>query len=231
MLDHLCARSHPDRRRRPRPVEQRRGGASPQHRHVVDAVPTSEHRPDHRQGLRTAVRAVPGHALCLTRTSAARSAPAGSRATRGRLRRPRNRRRPQVLAGAAPARGRASSPRTARALAAAGRSRTDPGLSPERPRPLAEAPRHGRARAAAAAPTDDAPEPGQRRRTVGERQLQTAAVLPDRRTGRASRGRPPSGCRGSGLGSTARAHRSAASSVLPAEEQDRAAVAPSCRRL
>ena len=50
----------PDCRRRPGRVEQPARGAGPQHRDVVDAVATGEHRPDHAQRLRPAVRAVSG---------------------------------------------------------------------------------------------------------------------------------------------------------------------------
>ena len=51
----------PDRRRCPGLPEHRLPGTGAQQRGVVDAVPTGQHRPDHRQRLRAAVRAVPGH--------------------------------------------------------------------------------------------------------------------------------------------------------------------------
>ena len=55
----------PDRRRRPRAVEQLAGRAGAQDGDVVDAVPTSQHRPDHRQRLGAAVHTVPGQAQAL----------------------------------------------------------------------------------------------------------------------------------------------------------------------
>ena len=54
------AQPRPDRRRRPRGVEQPGCAAGAQHRGVVDAVAADQHRPDHRQRLRPAVRAVLG---------------------------------------------------------------------------------------------------------------------------------------------------------------------------
>ncbi len=52
----------PDRRGRPSAVEQGAGSAGPQDGDVIDAVPPGEHRADHRQRLRTAIRALPGQA-------------------------------------------------------------------------------------------------------------------------------------------------------------------------
>ncbi len=54
------AQPGPDRRRRPRHVEQHGQRTGAQQRGVIDAVPASHHRPDHRQRLRAAVRAMPG---------------------------------------------------------------------------------------------------------------------------------------------------------------------------
>jgi len=50
----------PDRRRRPRRIEQFAGGSGTEHVGVVDAVATGEHRPNHREGLAPVVGAVLG---------------------------------------------------------------------------------------------------------------------------------------------------------------------------